>query len=319
MPQNPSLSFTLKHSYSRTKLEVNNNKGAIKFYYEGQRKNDFLPKIKTFFSRIAPYCPWLLGKGFDIHSFNSFPHSSGLASSASFFSSLSLCLMSYREECLKENFSRDAFLQEASTLARLGSGSAARSIFPHAALWGKVTVSGKKYQPSDEYAIPFELGPPFETYCNSIVIVSSEVKEVSSSRGHQAMDVHPYREIRYQRAKENLANLIEAMDSGDLLKFCSIVESEALDIHGLMMSGRDGGVVMLRSGTLDIIAEIRQFRRKTGIPVCFTLDAGPNVHILYPSGNKQAVREFIEKAIGGGRNFSVIHDGIGKGPIRDES
>ena len=180
-------------------------------------------------------------------------------------------------------------------------------------------MSGEKYQSSDEYAIPFELRPPFETYCDSIVIVSSEVKEVSSSRGHEAMSVHPYREIRYQRARENLTSLIKAMDSGDLLKFCSIVESEALDIHGLMMSGKDGGVMMLRSGTLDIMTGIRQFRQKTGIPVCFTLDAGPNVHILYPSGNKQAVREFIEKIIEGGQNFSVIHDGIGKGPIRDES
>ena len=227
--------------------------------------------------------------------------------------------MSYRKEFLKEDFNKDAFLKEASFVARLGSGSAARSVFPHGALWGKAGMGGEYAGACDEYAIPFKLGPIFKTYCNSIVIVSEKIKKISSSQGHEAMNNHPYREARFQRAHENLKALVKAMECEDLWEFCTLVESEALDLHGLMMSGQGEGVVLLTPETLDIITKIRNFRKKRAFPVCFTLDAGPNVHILYPSSGKKEVRAFIDDIIDGHRDRSVIHDGVGTGPFQDGS
>ena len=64
LPCNPSLSFTLEGSYSQTRLGVNNNKGCIEFYYGDRHKDSFLPKIKTFFSRVAPPLPPSLGERF---------------------------------------------------------------------------------------------------------------------------------------------------------------------------------------------------------------------------------------------------------------
>ena len=316
LPRNPSLGLTLHSCYTQTKLFVDRKNHRPEFFYKGRQKDEFLPKINTFLTRIAPHCPPILQRGLRIHSTNTFPHSSGIASSASFFASLSLCLMSYLRHTDKKKSieTQDDFLREASFLARLGSGSACRSVFPFASLWGKT----KYGETSDEYAVPFKLTEIFKHYRDSIIIVSQQKKEIPSSKGHSLMEGHPYGLSRYEEAGRKLLHLIEAMKTNDLTTFCELIETEALELHGLMMSSKKSFILMSPE-TLDIIIKVRKFRRQRGIPVCFTLDAGPNIHVLYPDNCTQEVRNFIEKEIREKKHYPLIHDRVGEGPQNDQS
>lgn len=304
LPSNPSLSLTLNSCYTKTEIVPGGT--GIRLYFEGKRKDEFLPRIELFFSRLFLYYPQMAKTGFEIRSYNSFPHSTGMASSASFFASLALCLLSY----LRQGKVGGDFFREASFLARLGSGSAARGLFPFAAIWGKTEL----IESSDDYAVPFPLAKVFKHYQNSIVIVDRETKEISSSEGHASMEGHPYGGVRYKEARKNLAQLIATMNQGDLLNFCTIVEHEALELQAMMMSARKDFILMSPE-TLAIIKKVRAFRRSKGIPVCFTLDAGPSVHILYPEDCRREVGHFIDSEI----KASVIHDAVGMGPVQNET
>ncbi|MGA8855504.1 MAG: diphosphomevalonate decarboxylase, partial [Christiangramia sp.] len=97
IPANPSISFTLDNCQSTTRLKYSTRKTESEtgdfnfdFYFEGKQKDDFKPKILKFFQRIEKYCPYLKNYKFEIYSENSFPHSSGIASSASGMSALAL-------------------------------------------------------------------------------------------------------------------------------------------------------------------------------------------------------------------------------------
>jgi diphosphomevalonate decarboxylase len=128
-------------------------------------------------------------------------------------------------------------------------------------------------------------------------VVSAAEKAVSSSAGHALMDVLPYASARFEVARNNLQHLIECMRHDDRLEeFMSICESEALQLHALMMSGRSPYILM-EPNTLSIIREVWRFRKETHIPVCFTLDAGPNVHLLYPLLFREQVVSFLKSLL----------------------
>jgi diphosphomevalonate decarboxylase len=130
IPKNPSLSFTLSSSVTKTSVNFkpsNSENFDFDFFFDGTLRPDFNPKLLTFFKNIEHYIPWINGYKLIIKSNNSFPHSSGIASSASAMAALSLCLMDL-ENYLFPKMSEAFFYQKASFLARLGSGSASRSI-----------------------------------------------------------------------------------------------------------------------------------------------------------------------------------------------
>jgi diphosphomevalonate decarboxylase len=98
------------------------------------------------------------------------------------------------------------------------------------------------------------------------------------------------------------------------MTFADIVEAEALELHALMMTSQPSFILM-QPNTLDIIQRIRSFRERTQLPVCFTLDAGPNVHVLYPYYEKRKVRNFIQKELLPLCEQQVaIYDHMGRGP-----
>ena len=139
IPKNPSLSFTLSSSVSKTEVSFKPKKSGkfhFDFYFEKKLKPEFKPKLQIFFKRIESYIPWIKGHDLIIKSHNSFPHSSGIASSASAMASLSLCLMDL-ERHFFPSMNKSFFYQKASFLARLGSGSAARSVLGPVTLWGE--------------------------------------------------------------------------------------------------------------------------------------------------------------------------------------
>ena len=202
----------------------------------------------------------------------------------------------------------------ASNLSRLGSGSASRSVFPHAALWGEASfVDGS----SDLLAIPQgrEIADFYKTFQDTILIVSTSEKAVSSTQGHALMDVLPYAKTRYEEALRNLEKLQKVMRSeSEVESFISIVESEALQLHALMMSGKEP-LILMEPATIALIKEIWRFRGETGLSVCFTLDAGPNVHLLYPEKHKSEVFEWINGTLKDHCvNGQYILDQVGLGP-----
>jgi len=62
-----------------------------------------------------------------------------------------------------------------------------------------------------------------------------------------------------------------------------------------------------------LIEKIKEFRNVQKIPVCFTIDAGPNIHLLYPAVHKTTVQNWLESEFG---RFTIIHDEVGDGPVR---
>ena len=315
LPQNPSVSLTL--DYCRTnlmlicspKLEEEN---TLSFYFHGIKKTKFGSKAFKLIKKIALDFPILNDYDIQILSNNTFPHSSGIASSASSMASLSLCLNHLIFKIKKYDFDKDKFFQQASHYARLGSGSACRSIFKHVALWGSLdSVSGS----SDQFAIEIKkFHKIFSSFHDSVLIVSSEEKSVSSSDGHTLMDKHPYRDERYKNARLNCSKLLGLMEKDQLWDWGELVEREALELHGLMMNGVNSFILM-KPNTLRIIDRVRQFRLKRKIPVFFTLDAGPNVHLLYPNEFKNDVVEFIKGDLLQYLENSVWYDDrVGAGP-----
>ncbi len=294
LPKNPSLSFTLSSSVTTTEVVFSPNSQGIfefEFYFEGTLKADFNPKLNSFFDRIKTFIPWLNSYTLRISSQNSFPHSSGIASSASAMAALSLCLMDMERKLIPETSAVD-FCKKTSFLARLGSGSAARSVEGPVTLWGKNSIQKSG---SDLYATPFgaDLNPIFSSYQDTILLVDKGTKAVSSTQGHQLMHNHPFAAQRFIQARHNLADLVPIMKSGDLDGFMRIVETEALSLHAMMMTSNPYFILM-QPNTLGIIQKVWEYRKETQIPLCFTLDAGANIHLLYPKQNSEAVGTFIK-------------------------
>lgn len=319
IPANPSLSFTLSKSYTETSIlySTKGTGGSVKidFLFEGKENKRFQGKIENFLYQVTEYFPFLNELKLKIESTNSFPHSAGIASSASSMSALALCLCSIENKHFGTLNNDLDFYTKASFIARIGSGSASRSVFPLAASWGEIIENPIS---SDKFAspLPFEMHQKFKHYKDAILIISKGTKKVSSTVGHNLMIEHPFAKQRFLQAKSNLKALLSALKSGDEDTFIKIVENEALTLHGLMMSSNPGFILM-QANTLNVIERIRSFREKTGTKICFTLDAGPNVHVLYPNNESNTVEKFINtELIAFCEDNFWISDQLGKGAIK---
>lgn len=316
LPQNPSISFTLSECRSETFVTFEKaEQFGFKFFFEGQENPAFGAKIEKFLLDNQAYFPFINQLHLKVESRNTFPHSSGIASSASSMSAFVMCLLEIESLLFGSSTSTGNLVNfcKASYFSRLASGSACRSVYPKMALWGTTEAYEGS---SDEYAVPLEndIHPVFKTFRDSIMIVSGEKKSVSSRAGHGLMEGNPYAPARYAQANENIKNLLSAMKLDDLDTFINITESEALQLHALMMCSNPSFILM-KPNTLHIIEEVRNFRNETHIPLCFTLDAGPNVHLLYPESEAEKVERFIKDALS---TYCVdnhwIADHVGDGP-----
>ncbi len=313
IPLNPSISFTL--SKCKTTTEVHFTKGTgIDISLDGKDKPEFIPKIENYLQRIKERHPWLVSYRLQIKTSNSFPHSSGIASSASGMSALSLCIVEFAN---KIGFKLGAldFYQEASILSRLGSGSASRSIYGGIAVWGE---SSYLKNSRNEYAIKYPeiIHPIFKNYCDVILIVDTKEKQVSSTLGHSLMDSHPFNEQRFSQAHKHVKDIKRILQTGNVDDFIQLTELEALTLHGLMMSSSPN-FILIKPNTLKIIEKIREFRNNSKLPISFTLDAGANVHLLFPNSAKNKTMEFVKNTLiqfCRGENF--ISDHVGLGPKR---
>lgn len=315
IPENPSISFTLNNCKTITTLKYSKKGDTSNFefevYLDGKRNEDFKPRIQTFFERVLVYLPFLKDYHFKIETSNTFPHSSGIASSASGMSALALCLMSVDKQ-FDTGMATDFFNQKASFLARLGSGSACRSIEGDLIVWGKTDVIEGS---SNEFAIkyPYKVHENFKNYQDTILLVDKGEKQVSSTVGHNLMHNHPFAKQRFEQAHENLNKLKQILESGNLNDFVSLIESEALTLHAMMMTSNPYFILM-KPNTLKIINKIWEYRSRTNFPIGFTLDAGANVHILYPKLDANRILEFIKnELVAYCQNGHYICDEIGLG------
>lgn len=315
IPANPSISFTLSNCKTITSLNVSAKQNpsddfSFDLLFEGKPKEDFKPKIQKFLERIEGYCPYLKSYHLEIDTQNTFPHSSGIASSASGMAALAVNIMSL-EKMLKPEISKDYFNQKASFLARLGSGSACRSVHGKVVIWGKHQDTAES---SDLFGVEFsEVHENFKNYQDTILLVDKGEKQVSSTVGHNLMHNHPYASQRFDQAQYNLTAIKQILSQGDLGKFVELVESEALTLHAMMMTSMPYFILM-KPNTLEIINKIWRFRNETQVPVCFTLDAGANVHVLYPESVKEKVLQFIQnELVVYCQNGQYICDQIGNG------
>lgn len=320
LPKNPSISFTLKNAFTETVLEYRpkiGNETAIQlnFFFQGQDNEAFKTKILEFLGSISDIFPFIRQMEWTMHTRNSFPHSAGIASSASAMSALALCLCSVEHELFGTLKDKKDFFQKASYIARLGSGSACRSLYPRIAVWGETgLIPGS----SNLFAVPFyeTVHDVFYTFHDDILLISQGEKSVSSRAGHGLMDGNIYAENRYAQARQRMHELTGAMQAGDLETFGRIAESEALTLHALMMTSNPPYILM-KPNTIAAIEKVRAFRDAAKVPLYFSLDAGPNLHLLYPDSFKVDVQRFIraelEQFCEGGK---WIADEVGEGPGR---
>jgi diphosphomevalonate decarboxylase len=325
IPENPSISFTLSNCKTITTVSFSkkeSDKGfSFEVFLDAEKKDEFKPKIETFFKRVEAYLPFLKAYHFKIETTNTFPHSSGIASSASGMSALALCLMSIEKLLIEsdsslneeERFLSDKhFIQKASFLARLGSGSACRSLEGYLVVWGKHdAIKGS----SDLYGVkyPNNVHNNFKNYQDTILLVDKGEKQVSSTVGHNLMHGHPFAQERFKQAYTNLSKMVIILKEGNLDAFIALVESEALTLHAMMMTSMPYFILM-KPNTLEIINKIWSYRKRTGSKVCFTLDAGANVHVLYPENEAVQVIDFIKnELVAYCQNGQYICDVIGLG------
>lgn len=307
IPANASLSMTLENSFTDIILTTGEKKKhgiELEYFFDGRPNEKFRQRVLIYLEENRRYFPFLNTRSIRIDSTNSFPHSTGIASSASAFGALSLALLT------ASGYTKADFYRQASFLARLGSGSACRSLFPDFALWGKLPGNAKS---SDEYAIAVgTVHPDFYDWQDAILIVDDSPKKVSSSAGHLLMEGHFFAESRYRQANQHCQRMLDVIKYGDLEQFVTIIEQEALALHAMMMTS-ENYYLLIKPGTVLAIEAVMNFRKESKIPICFTLDAGPNVHIIYPGQYSGVVHAFLEDQMKA-EVKRIIFDHIGKGP-----
>ena len=317
-PRNPSISFTLENAFTQTILsyEPKTDQGegiSLDYTYHGEYTEAFKTKMVKFLESIRPIYPFLNQLHLTVKSGNSFPHSAGIASSASSMSALALCLCTLEDELFQTLQDDALFDKKASYVARLGSGSACRSIYGGMAAWGETTaIAGS----SNDYAVPFTeaLHEIYSNFHDDILIASQGEKSVSSRAGHALMEGNAYATPRYQQANDRMQTLVEVLKNGDVETFGKIAENEALTLHALMMTS-DPSYILMRPNSLKMIELIRDFRVTTKQPIYFSLDAGPNLHVLYPEEIIHEVRPFIEEQLVPLCEEGLwISDWVGEGP-----
>ncbi len=293
IPANPSISYTLNHCKTNTSIEFCAGKVfGVQIFLAGKEEMKFAEKMEQYFRSIEPFLPWILQGNYTIHTENTFPHSSGIASSASGFGAVAKCLMQL-DAVFNDDASNQDPVQKASFLARLGSGSACRSLYDGLVVWGEtLEVAGS----SDGYAVRYpnsEIHENFKNFNDWVLLIHEGEKSVSSTAGHGLMKTNPYAERRFQEAHENFATLREILKSGDMNRFIKLVEHEALTLHAMMMMS-DPAFILMKTGTLQVIQKIWDFRKDTGLALFFTLDAGANVHLLFPENeHSDEIKSFI--------------------------
>jgi diphosphomevalonate decarboxylase len=199
----------------------------------------------------------------EVNSHNNFPTGAGIASSASAFAALSLAACAAAGSELKE--------KELSRLARRGSGSACRSIPGGFVEW--------RAGEGDEDSYAYSIAPPQHwALADCVAVVSRKHKPTSSTEGHARSGTSPLQLARIQQTPRHLADCRRAILEKDFARLAWIVELDSNLMHAVMMTSSPP-VIYWDPGTLAVMQEVIAWRA-AGLPVAYTIDAGPNVHVI---------------------------------------
>jgi diphosphomevalonate decarboxylase len=319
LPLNSSLSMSLTEAFAEASIEYELiealSSPGVHCSLDGLYDQDIVKSISSFVENAVIDVPILQHLRMNISARLSSVQLSDFFSITSVYSSLALCLCSIEENVNGSITGPMDFFKKSSYLARLGAGNACRSVYGGYVVWGK---SDDYNEFSNFYAnpLPFEVHPNFQQMEYAILEIALENNKFKDITSHSFMKAHPYAGGRFDQARNNLNKLLSALKSGDHTTFVEVVEDEALSLRAIMMSSSKDAI-LLKPESITIIEEIRSFRNNTHIPLCFTLDTSPNIHLLYPAVNKEQVSAFVQKdLIFYCESKRILYDRIGKGTER---
>ncbi len=277
LPLNSSLSMTLSDAVSVTTVEYDPDLQVDEVYLDGERLLDHRAgRVTRQLDRIrAEYYP-LHAR---VVSVNSFPAGTGMASSASGFAALTVAAVAAFGEGLPDE-------RTLSIWARRASGSACRSIHGGFVEWHAGERDG------DSFAeVAFEAG--WWDLRDVTAIVSADAKAISSARGHRIAEAHPFMPTRRELVARRLPAVKAAMLQRDFATFGALIEQEALEMHGVMISSTPA-CLYLAPLTVAFLQAVPRWR-DDGVDVALTLDAGPNPHLICPAAHAEEVTRRAEQ------------------------
>ena len=198
-----------------------------------------------------------------VESRNNFPAGAGLASSASGFAALAVAATAAASLHLNET--------ELSRLARLGSGSACRSVPGGFVEWALGEDNRSSYAYSIAPADHWDLR-------DIVALIDVEHKTVGSTEGHAVADTSPLQAARVATATDRLAQARSAVLGRDFAALADVVERDSLMMHAVMITSSPS-LMYWQPATIAIMQAVVQWRAN-GLAACTTIDAGPNVHVI---------------------------------------
>lgn len=292
LPQNGSISMNLAELSTRTMVTFDPSLPRDIFDLNGIRQSgDALQRVTNHLNIIRG----LRGVSTRAHimSENNFPSDAGIASSASAFAALTLAAVNA--------IGIEMSQKDLSRLARRGSGSACRSIPGGFVEWYRGNTD------TDSFAISFA-EPDHWDLIDSIAIVDVGSKKIGSTKGHALAKTSPLQEARVLDADRRLDICKQSILKKDFLTLASVIELDSNLMHAVMMTSQPTIYYWLPV-TLEIMQTVQSLR-KTGIAAAFTIDAGPNVHVISEATSGDLVQRQLRK-IPGVKDVLVAHAGKG--------
>lgn len=288
-PHNSSLSYTLDDLESF--VEINTHSGKEDFWEPLE-----LPGGSLFNLKLAGQTRYLAHLrflkqyfqytgGMVVRSCNSFPSESGLASSASSFAALTLAACRALSELTGK---AEPSATEMANLSRHASGSSCRSFFYPWALWSKKGVSS--------------IDLPYPKLIHHAIVISHDPKVVLSSEAHQRVLTSPHYAQRPARAEEHLTQLIAALTQQDWPTAFRIVWADFQDMHQLFASSSPP-FQYINEQSQQVLDYFEYYWHQHGDGPLVTMDAGPNVHLLFRPDQSDLAQQIKQKFI---RDYDVI-------------
>jgi len=266
LPSNGSISMNLDGLYTRTEVVFVPTLAQDQLVLNAHRiTGPRLARVSAFLDRVRHMaCMTLCAR---VSSQNNFPSGAGLASSASAFAALSLAASAAAGLQLSE--------KDLSRLARTGSGSACRSVPGGFVEW----QAGE----SDADSFAYSIAPPDHwPLADCIAIVSQAHKFTGSTEGHARAHTSPLQAARQAEVPRLLAECRRAILERDFEALAVLTELDCHLMHAVMMTSSPP-LLYWQPATLSIMQAAREWRKR-GLPVCYTIDAGPNVHVICEAG-----------------------------------
>ena len=296
IPSNGSLSMNLAGLETKTRVRFDDSLPTDFLTLNGHPAPEpALARARIMLDRVRKMTG--ISTPAEVFSENNFPTGTGIASSASAFAALALASASAAGLSLDE--------AELSRLARTGSGSACRSIPGGFVEW----QAGTAHQDSFAFSIA---SPEYWTLVDCVAIVSTEHKSTGSTEGHALADTSPLQAARLADAPRRLDICRRAIRTRDFETFADVVELDSNMMHSVMMTSNPR-LIYWQSATLAVMEAVQRWRAE-GLPVCFTIDAGPNIHVLCEVAYQQQVEKQLVEIPG---VLKVLTAGPG-GPARLE-